>query len=128
MREKEEGGADIAPQKLAQLKSRYFQKILDDLKSKKSDMPEAAIYEKIVEVDRVAKDIYVHDVLEKSQGLKAKGGKMEAYQFDQDLAISNKMIGEHAVNEEKEKARGLATLGKTAVATGSSKAEKEAAG
>jgi hypothetical protein len=124
-KEKEEAGAEIAPHKLAQLKSKYFQKILDDLKSKRSDMFQVSIYDKIVEVDKVAKDIF-KDVLENRQGLMAKGGKMEAYQFDQDLTISSKMIGENAINYEKEKARtALAKAGKSAAATSPSKAEKD---
>lgn len=38
-------------------------------------MFEASIYDKIVEVDSVAKDIF-KDVLESKPGLLAKGGKM----------------------------------------------------
>ena len=67
------------PQKLADLKKKYFQKILDDLKAKKSDMLQVSIYDKIDEVDKVAKDIF-KDVLENRPGLTAQGSKQEASQ------------------------------------------------
>ena len=41
-------------------------------------MFQASIYDKIVEVDSVTRDIF-KDVLEKRPGLMAKGGKMEPY-------------------------------------------------
>lgn len=127
-KEKEDSGAELAPHKLAQLKGKYFQKILDEIQSKNSDMFQVSIYDKIVEVDKVAKDIF-QDVLENRQGLMAKGGKMKAYQFDQDLTISNKMIGATAVDEAQEKARvALGKLGKGPVAAAPGKGEKDAAG
>ena len=41
-------------------------------------MFEASIYDKLIEVDKVTKDIF-KDLLEKKPGLVAKGGKMEPF-------------------------------------------------
>lgn len=86
------------------MKNQYFQRLLDDVKEKNSDMFEASIYDKLVEVDRVAKDVF-KDVLEKKPGLMAKGGRMEPFQFGEGNTITNEMIGDKAVQDAKEQAR-----------------------
>lgn len=70
-----------------------------------------SIYDKIIEVGQVAKGIY-QDILQNSQGLTVKGGKIQAYQFDQDLFISPTMMGEDAVQQAKDMAAALSRRGK----------------
>lgn len=91
-------------------------------------MFQVSIYDKIIEVDKVAKEIF-KDVLEEKQGLTAKGGKIEAYQFDQDLTISNTMIGDQAVDAAQQRARFSHTMTSMgALEAGGHKGERANAG
>lgn len=99
---------EIPPQRLEQLKEEYFQNIIQDIKRSGVEMSELSMYDKIIEVGKVAKDIY-KDILENSQGLTVNGGKIQAYQFDQDLFISPNMMGEDAVQQAKEAANASGT-------------------
>ena len=60
-------------------------------KPQQPEEEEICIFDKISKIDNHAKNIY-RNVLDKSEGLNARGGKMEVYQFDQDAGIKISMM------------------------------------
>lgn len=67
-----------------EIKQKHFSGLLDQLSPQKkpqNEEEEISIFDKVSKIDDHAKNIY-RNVLDKSEGLNARGGKMEVYQFD----------------------------------------------
>jgi hypothetical protein len=71
--------------------------MLNEMSKKEPEAGEGpSIFDKITNIDGYAKGIY-KEVLDKSEGLNSRGGKMEVYQFDQDAGgITVRMMNDEA--------------------------------
>jgi hypothetical protein len=76
-----------------EIKKKHFEEMMDKLNVKEAngDGDEVCIFDKISKIDQHAKNIY-RQVLDKSEGLNSRGGKIEVYQFDQDAGIKINMM------------------------------------
>ena len=76
--------ADIPPDKVEEIKRQYFSDVLAEYRNKTGKEIDSTIFDAVRQVPAIA-DAVADDLLSKNEGLKKDGGRIEPYQFDDDL-------------------------------------------